>query len=90
MATQLKLGEIAVDVILKDIKNVHLGVYPPDGKVRISAPSRMQLDIMFLPSRNSVGSSRSRKNFVTRNAKRVANISIAKASMSGASVTCSK
>jgi predicted metal-dependent hydrolase len=44
MVIQLKLGDVAVDVILKDIKNVHLGVYPPDGKVRISAPTRMKLD----------------------------------------------
>jgi predicted metal-dependent hydrolase len=44
MATQLKLGDIAVDVLLKDIKNVHLSVYPPRGRVRISAPKRMHLD----------------------------------------------
>jgi predicted metal-dependent hydrolase len=44
MVTQLRLGEIAVDVVLKDIKNVHLGVYPPTGRVRISAPRRMSLD----------------------------------------------
>jgi predicted metal-dependent hydrolase len=44
MITQLQLGDIAVDVVLKDIKNVHLSVYPPTGRVRISAPSRMSLD----------------------------------------------
>ncbi len=33
-----------VDVVLKDIKNVHLSVYPPTGKVRIAAPLRMSLD----------------------------------------------
>jgi len=44
MATQLQLGDIAVDVVLKDIKNVHLSVYPPMGRVRISAPLRMSLD----------------------------------------------
>jgi predicted metal-dependent hydrolase len=44
MGRQLKLGDIAVDVVLKDIKNVHLGVYPPNGKVRISAPTRMNLN----------------------------------------------
>lgn len=43
MVTELRLGEIAVDVVLKDIKNVHLGVYPPTGRVRISAPKRMSL-----------------------------------------------
>jgi predicted metal-dependent hydrolase len=38
------LGDIAVDVVLKDIKNVHLSVYPPTGRVRISAPKRMSVD----------------------------------------------
>lgn len=44
MIRQLQLGGIAVDVVFKDIKNVHLSVYPPTGRVRISAPSRMSLD----------------------------------------------
>ena len=41
---QIRLGEIAVDVVLKDIKNVHLSVHPPTGRVRIAAPKRMRLD----------------------------------------------
>jgi predicted metal-dependent hydrolase len=44
MTTTIELGEIAVDVVKKDIRNVHLSVYPPTGKVRISAPLRMDLD----------------------------------------------
>lgn len=40
----LQLGAIAVDVVLKDIKNIHLSVHPPVGKVRIAAPLRMNLD----------------------------------------------
>lgn len=44
MALQIELGDFTVDVILKDIKNVHLSVYPPAGRVRISAPKRMSLD----------------------------------------------
>jgi len=44
MALQIELGDITADVILKDIKNVHLSVYPPTGHVRISAPRRMSLD----------------------------------------------
>ena len=44
MVTQVKLGDIAVDVVKKDIKNIHLSVYPPTGRVRISAPLRMELD----------------------------------------------
>jgi len=46
MTTQINLGDIAVDVVFKNIKNIHLGVYPPDGKVRIAAPARMSLDTL--------------------------------------------
>jgi predicted metal-dependent hydrolase len=42
--SQINLGDIAVDVVLKDIKNVHLSVHPPTGRVRISAPKRMSID----------------------------------------------
>jgi predicted metal-dependent hydrolase len=41
---ELKLGDIAADVVFKDIKNLHLRVGPPAGKVRISAPLRMSPD----------------------------------------------
>lgn len=44
MAELLDLGEVSVDVEFKDIKNVHLSVHPPTGRVRISAPTRMKLD----------------------------------------------
>jgi predicted metal-dependent hydrolase len=44
MVAQIKLGDIVVDVVQKDIKNIHLSVYPPTGKVRISAPLRMDID----------------------------------------------
>ncbi|MCH8853809.1 MAG: metal-dependent hydrolase, partial [Planctomycetes bacterium] len=36
MTSQIQLGDIAVDVVLKDIKNIHLSVHPPTGRVRIS------------------------------------------------------
>ncbi len=35
---------MTVDVVLKDIKNIHLSVLPPAGKVRIAAPLRMDID----------------------------------------------
>lgn len=46
MTAQFNLGDIAVEVVFKDIKNVHLSVYPPDGKVRIAAPARTSLDTL--------------------------------------------
>ncbi len=41
---QIELGNIKIEVEQKDIKNIHLSVYPPNGTVRISAPERMDLD----------------------------------------------
>lgn len=29
---------IPIEIVKKNIKNIHLGVYPPDGKVRVAAP----------------------------------------------------
>lgn len=41
---QISIANIAIDVIYKNIKNVHLSVYPPSGKVRISAPVHMNIE----------------------------------------------
>lgn len=41
---QIELGNIIIDVEQKDIKNIHLSVYPPYGKVKIAAPERMDMD----------------------------------------------
>jgi predicted metal-dependent hydrolase len=40
----IKLGDINIEVTLKAIKNVHLSVYPPYGKVKVAAPSRMSIE----------------------------------------------
>ena len=55
MATQVKLGDVSVDVVLKDIKNVHLSVHPPTGRVRIAAPSRMSLDTIRVFAVSKIG-----------------------------------
>ena len=44
MMSTIELGDLSVEVIKKDIRNVHLSVYPPAGRVRISAPLRMDTD----------------------------------------------
>ena len=41
MSTEARLitvGGVKVEVVRKAIKNLHLGVYPPDGRVRVAAP----------------------------------------------------
>jgi len=37
---------MSVDVVQKDIKNIHLSVHPPTGRVPISAPLRMDLNTL--------------------------------------------
>ena len=44
MAKRIHLGKFSAEVIKKDIKNIHLSVYPPSGTVRISAPLKMKMD----------------------------------------------
>lgn len=40
----LTVAGIDVDVVYKDIKNLHVGVYPPVGRVRVAAPLRLDDD----------------------------------------------
>jgi hypothetical protein len=34
-------SNLDIDVVRKNIKNMHLAVYPPTGRVRIAAPLRI-------------------------------------------------
>ena len=45
---QIIIGNTKIDVICKDIKNIHLAVYPPSGRVRIAAPLKMTEDAIRL------------------------------------------
>lgn len=55
MGLQLQLGDIPVEVVLRDIKNVHLSVYPPAGRVRIAAPKQMSLDTIRVFALSKLG-----------------------------------
>lgn len=44
----ITVNKIPVEVEWKDIKNIHLTVYPPDARVHISAPMSMPLDSIRL------------------------------------------
>ena len=61
MPVQLELGDISVDVVQKDIRNVHLSVHPPSGRVRIAAPERMNLDTIRLYAISKLGWIRSQQ-----------------------------
>ncbi|MBK1720473.1 M48 family metallopeptidase [Thiocystis violacea] len=55
MTEQFHLGDIAVDVVFKDIKNIHLSVYPPDGRVRLAAPARLSLETLRVFALSKLG-----------------------------------
>src|SRR3954447_1591385 len=40
----LTVRGINIDVVYKDIKHLHIGVYPPLGRVRVAAPRRLRDD----------------------------------------------
>lgn len=42
--SRLKVRDISVEVVRKRIKNLHMGVYPPDGRVRVAAPMHLDDD----------------------------------------------
>lgn len=70
MATEthrLTVGGIAVEVIRKDIKNLHLGVYPPHGRVRVAAPLAVEDEAVRLAVIGKLGwIKRQRARFVSQ------------------------
>lgn len=48
MKHQISVSGINVEVIRKDIKNLHVGVYPPEGRVRVAAPLLLDDDAVRL------------------------------------------
>lgn len=45
MVETIKLGEVSIAVTRKDIKNVHLSVHPPNGRVTLSGPRATRLEV---------------------------------------------
>ena len=51
----MKIAGIEVEVIRKDIKNLHLAVYPPDGRVRLAAPADVNMQTLELYTTSKIG-----------------------------------
>ncbi len=70
MATETRrivVGGIAVDVVRKPIKNLHLGVYPPAGRVRVAVPPTVSDDAVRLAVIGKLGwIKRQRANFAAQ------------------------
>ncbi|MBM3404063.1 MAG: M48 family metallopeptidase [Bacteroidetes bacterium] len=51
----ISIGNMTIDVVRKEIKNMHLAVYPPYGRVRVAAPLRMDDEAIRLFVQSKIG-----------------------------------
>lgn len=49
------IADIEVDVVRKDIKNMHLAVYPPTGRVRLASPLHTDNEVIRLFAISKLG-----------------------------------
>ncbi len=52
---QITISNIMIDVVRKNIKNIHLAVYPPTGRVRIAVPLTVNEDAIRLFAISKLG-----------------------------------
>ena len=51
----IQIGNVEIDVIRKDIKNMHLAVYPPNGRIRLAAPLSTDFEVIRLFAISKLG-----------------------------------
>lgn len=66
---QIKVSGLTVDVVRKDIKNLHLAVYPPIGRVRVAAPLRVSDEAVRLAVVSRLGWIKKQKSKFTSQAR---------------------
>jgi hypothetical protein len=90
MIETIELGDILITVTRKKAKNVHLSVYPPEGRVTLVAPKATRLEVTLgrMRSRGLLGFGDSRRRLRGRPANQPANLSNARATTSGDAGIC--
>ena len=80
----IRIGDITIDLTLKDIENIHLSVYPPEGAVKMTAPSYVSEESLKL----FLGLKKNKKSL--RNNPEKANVYMSKEKVFifGGNVTC--
>lgn len=69
----LTVRGLDIDVVYKDIKNLHIGVYPPLGRVRVAAPLRLdddQVRLAVIGRLSWINKQRDRLQSASRQSKR--------------------
>jgi predicted metal-dependent hydrolase len=65
----IQLGELSIQVTRKAIKNVHLSVHPPTGRVTLSAPSATRLEVARAYAISKLGWIREQQTRLRRQAR---------------------
>lgn len=45
---KIAVSNFEIDVVRKNIKNMHLAVYPPDGRIRLAVPKDTDEEVLRL------------------------------------------
>jgi predicted metal-dependent hydrolase len=69
MTETILLGDISIAVTRKDIKNVHLSVHPPYGRVTLSAPRSTRLEVARAYAISKLGWIREQQQKLTNQAR---------------------
>jgi len=51
----VQIANIQIEVVRKDIKNMHLAVYPPNGRVRLAVPQKTNEEVLRLFAISKLG-----------------------------------
>ena len=66
----IELGNISISVTRKAIKNVHLSVHPPDGRVTLSAPRDTRAEVVRAYAISKIGWIRDQKEQLQKQLKK--------------------
>ena len=69
MNETIELGDIVIAVTRKAIKNVHLSVYPPDGRVTLAAPMETRLEVARAYAISKLGWIRAQQDMLRQQAR---------------------
>ncbi len=72
MSKTIQLGEISILVTKKDIKNVHLSVHPPDGRVTLVTPNATRIDVARAYAISKLGWIRNQQEKLSKQARETA------------------
>lgn len=69
MTELIELGDIVISVTRKAVKNVHLSVHPPDGRVTLVAPMPTKLDVARAYAISRIGWIRQQQDRLAKQAR---------------------